>query len=320
MNAYQKTALTTVIAVVVLITVGSLVRVAGAGLGCPDWPRCWGCWLPPASIEELDMAYIEAKGYDINEFNPTKMWIEYINRMVGVLIGILIFITFLRSFPYRSTQPAIFNCSLCCLLLVGFQGWLGGQVVRSGLIPGIITLHMVLAVILLCVLIYTTFEAMKSKFKINLPEESKRFMIRITTVLFALTCMQLILGTQVREAIDPFIKDPESLPRSQWLNNAGWYDHIHRASSWLVLIAGILLFRWVRKHEIIGVLRVVSTVILVGIVIQLLLGITLAYGDLPKAAQVMHVTIATLLICTEFYGILAVRRVSVDIAGGMVVA
>ena len=311
MNAYQKTALTTVIAVVVLITVGSLVRVAGAGLGCPDWPKCWGCWVPPSSIEELDMAYIKAKGYDINEFNPTKMWIEYINRMVGVLIGVLIFTTFLRSLPYRKSQPSIFRCSLFSVLLVGFQGWLGGQVVRSGLIPGIITLHMVLAVILVSVLIYTTFEAMKTKFEMSLPEELKRFMIRITTVLFILTCMQLIIGTQVREAIDPFIKTPESLPRSQWLNSAGWYDHIHRASSWLVLTAGIVLFRSVRKHEIMGILKGISTVILVGIIFQMLLGITLAYGDLPKAAQVMHVTVATLLICTEVFGILAVRRVSV---------
>ncbi len=74
MNAFQKTAITTVVAVIVLITVGSLVRVAGAGLGCRDWPLCWGSWLPPASIEEIDMAYIDRMGCDLRDFNPARMW------------------------------------------------------------------------------------------------------------------------------------------------------------------------------------------------------------------------------------------------------
>ncbi|MDA0748585.1 MAG: COX15/CtaA family protein, partial [bacterium] len=152
MNAFQKTAITTVIAVLILIAVGSLVRVSGAGLGCPDWPRCWGCWLPPSGPGEIDPAYLAERGLDIKDFNPVKMWIEYTNRMVGVTIGLLVFATFLRALPYRKTRPEIFWGSLAAVLLVGFEGWLGGQVVRSGLKPGMITLHMVGAVVLLCVL------------------------------------------------------------------------------------------------------------------------------------------------------------------------
>ena len=64
-----------------LILVGSLVRVSGAGLGCPDWPRCFGSWIPPASAAELPPQF------DASQFNPSLMWTEYVNRLLGVTVG-----------------------------------------------------------------------------------------------------------------------------------------------------------------------------------------------------------------------------------------
>ena len=72
MNAFQKTAITTLVAILLLIGVGSLVRVSGAGLGCPDWPRCWGCWFPPSSIDDIDRAYLAERGLNIEDFNAVK--------------------------------------------------------------------------------------------------------------------------------------------------------------------------------------------------------------------------------------------------------
>ena len=63
------------------------------------------------------------------------MWIEYANRLVGVAIGILVFATFLRAFRYKKTSPQIFYGAGLDFILVVFQGWLGGQVVESGLRP-----------------------------------------------------------------------------------------------------------------------------------------------------------------------------------------
>ncbi len=299
MNTFQKTALATLAATILLISVGSMVRITGAGLGCPDWPRCWGSWLPPASVEDLDLDYLREKGYDVAAFNPVKMWIEYANRLVGVAIGILVFVTFLRSFRYRRTQPAIFYCTGLCFLLVGFQGWLGGQVVRSGLQPGIITLHMFLAVILLCTLLFVTFQSLERRVRVKLSEQARTTLMRLGITLLAVTILQLLLGTQVREGIDPFIKDDGGLPRGEWLAQVGIIDHVHRLSSWLVLLAGVLVFRSVRRHGSGGRLGPVARFILAGIILQMLMGIILAYGGLPPAAQVLHLTLATLLICAE---------------------
>ena len=307
MNTFQKTALATLVATILLISVGSLVRITGAGLGCPDWPRCWGSWLPPASVEDLDMEYIREKGYETASFNPVKMWIEYANRVVGVVIGILVFVTFLRSFRYRRSQPAIFYCTGLSFLLVGFQGWLCGQVVRSGLQPGIITLHMALAVMLLCLLLFITFQSLEQRVRADLSDQGRTMLIRLRFALLAITTFQLLLGTQVREGIDPFIKDDGGLPRGEWLAQVGLVEHVHRLSSLLVLLAGVLVYRYARRHGREGRLAPVARFILAGILLQILLGIILAYGGLPRPVQVLHLTLATLLICAECSFLLMVR-------------
>ena len=115
LNLYQKIAITTVVATLFLIFVGGLVRASGAGLGCPDWPKCFGVWIPP-----LDAADLPAE-YNQSEFNVVKTWTEYINRLVGVVIGLLIIATFATSLRYRKTKPAITWCSGIALILVVFQ-------------------------------------------------------------------------------------------------------------------------------------------------------------------------------------------------------
>lgn len=308
MNAFQKTAITTLIAVLVLIGVGSLVRVSGAGLGCPDWPRCWGSWLPPSGPDAIDPAYLEARGLSMADFNPVKMWIEYINRLIGVTIGLLIIATFLRSFPYRTTQPEIFWGSFASLALVIFQGWLGGQVVRSGLQPGIITLHMILAVILLCLLLYVTFQAFSTAIAVQIDPAVRRRLALTTGLLFGVICLQTFLGTQVREAIDPYIKDAGGLSRSVWMENVGWIDHLHRSFTWLVIAATAFLIHTVRAHRISGLPRTLAYASTAIILAQTAFGITLAYGGLPHLFQVLHLVTASALICAVYALLLSLRR------------
>ena len=297
MNAFQKTAVTTLIATLLLVGVGSMVRVAGAGLGCPDWPRCWGCWWPPRSIDDVDPAYLKARGLKREDFNPVKMWIEYANRMVGVTIGLLVLATFARSIPYRRTQPVVFYGALLSLALVIFSGWLGGQVVRSGLKPGMITLHMVAAMALLIALLYTIFKAATPTLA-ALPDG--RRLTRIAGAVCAIVCVQMVLGTQVREAIDPYIKDAGGVSRSAWIENVGVIDHVHRSFTWLVLAAAIYLVRALRKHRVRGLLYRLGVATLALLVAQAVIGIVLAYTGLPKAGQVLHLFVAALLLCTSY--------------------
>ncbi len=114
LNTFQKTAILTVAATLFLILVGGLVRAAGAGLGCPDWPKCFGMWIPPTSLGELPSQF------DASQFNVYNTWIEYVNRLVGVLIGLLITGTFVLSFRYRKAKPTVFYSSFAAFVLVLF--------------------------------------------------------------------------------------------------------------------------------------------------------------------------------------------------------
>jgi len=163
-----------------------------------------------------------------------------------------------------------------------------------------------LAIVLIGVLLYAVFMAYPAP-DAGLPPEAKKTAYWLCMVLFALTVIQTVLGTQVREGIDPFIKDPGGLPRSEWLAKVGPIDYIHRSSSWVVLIAAGWLFREMYRRRITGPISQLSRILLGGVVVQIGLGVVLAYAGLPPPAQVLHLTGASVLICIQIYAILVVR-------------
>jgi heme a synthase len=292
LNLYQKTAITTVIATIVLIFVGGLVRAVGAGLGCPDWPQCFGMWIPPVSAAELPPQY------DASLFNPVHTWLEYINRLVGVLIGFLITLTFIISFKYRKTDPVITVASGAAFVLVLFQGWLGGQVVRSGLSAGMITLHMIMAMIILAILLYASFRAMSGQLKISISPGARKTFLWISGMVLFLTLMQMILGTQVREQVD-IAKNVMEIPRESWIDTLGFLYEIHRSFSWLLVIFGAALVYFNKKLAAPQRLTQLGWMIAVLIFLQIFIGIGMERLDMPGVLQVLHLVSVAVLICAE---------------------
>lgn len=292
LNLYQKTALTTVIATIVLIFIGGLVRAAGAGLGCPDWPQCFGMWIPPTNVADLPPQY------DASLFNPLHTWLEYINRLVGVLIGFLITLTFIFSFRYRKTDKAVTIASGFAFVLVLFQGWLGGQVVRSGLSAGMITIHMVVAMIILGVLLYAAFRAMNNRLEVTISLKNRKTFLWISGVILFLTMMQLVLGTQVREAVD-VAKNILELPREAWIDTTGFLYEVHRSFSWLLVIFAIILVVYNKKLQAPSRLMKIGYVIAALIVLQIFIGVGMERLGMPGVLQVMHLVSVAILICAE---------------------
>lgn len=292
LNLYQKTAVTTVIATLVLIFIGGLVRASGAGLGCPDWPQCFGMWIPPTNAADLPPQY------DASLFNPLHTWLEYINRLVGVLIGLFITATFLISFRYRKSDPVITAFSGLAFVLVIFQAWLGGQVVRSGLSAGMITIHMLMAMTILAVLLYASFRAMNSRLISPISASTRRTVIWISGGVLFLTLTQMVLGTQVREEVD-VAKNVLELPREGWIEHLGFIYEIHRSFSWLVVILSGVLIYFNRKLNVPKRLNTLGWVIGALILLQVLAGIGLERLLMPGALQVVHLTGVAVLICAE---------------------
>ena len=153
-SSFQRLALWTTATTYLLILVGGLVRASGAGLGCPDWPRCFGGWVPPASAAALPPQF------DPSQFNPTLMWTEYLNRLLGVTVGFLIFATAISAWRHHRRDPRILWTTIGAFLLTGFQGWLGGRVVAHELAAWIVTVHMIVALVIVQMLLYVTVRAM----------------------------------------------------------------------------------------------------------------------------------------------------------------
>jgi cytochrome c oxidase assembly protein subunit 15 len=302
LNAFQKTAITTVGATLFLILVGGLVRAAGAGLGCPDWPKCFGMWIPPTNLADLPA------GFDASQFNVYKTWIEYVNRLVGVIIGLLITATFLLSIKYRKDKPTVFYSSLAALVLVLFQGWLGGVVVKTGLHEGLITAHMLIAMVIITTLLYATFEATSDLFKIRIEEGFRKKLLWTMWALLGLTIAQLILGTQVREAIDVIKEATTVPPRSLWIEQVGNIFPIHRSFSWLVVFAGSFLFYQLKKNKAEGLVMKLGQWNVILILLQVLIGIGLHYLNMPRVLQVLHLVGMAVMVCTQFLLILILRK------------
>ena len=298
MKRFHKVVTLTFWATLGLVVAGGLVRATGAGLGCPDWPTCWGCWLPPTELSDIPSQLDEAgepyyldkldRRQYLSKFDSTKMWIEYMNRVLGVLIGIFIIATFVVSFPLRKSQPRLFWGSLAALLMVIFQGWLGSIVVESELMPGMITLHMLLAMILLSLLI--SLQAWSSP-------GAAGVVIPGTRILYGLIILQVILGTQVREKVDEFTKDDQGIVRGEWLDHAGLVDHLHRPLSLLVLGLSLFIFFQAKKKNESTKMPVW---ILAGVGGQILLGIILAYAGLPPWSQTAHLVLGAGLLCLVY--------------------
>lgn len=293
LNLYQKTALTTVIATLLLILVGGLVRASGAGLGCPDWPTCFGMWIPPTSAADLPPQY------DASLFNVYHTWTEYVNRLMGVLIGFLITLTFVFSLKYRKTDPVVTWSSAAAFVLVLFQGWLGGQVVRSGLSEGMITIHMVVAMIIVNVLLYATFRAMNHTLSISLAPSVKKTFLWLSGGILFLTLVQLVLGTQVRESVD-VAKNVMVLPRAEWIDSVGMMYDIHRSFSWFVVLLGGLLLYFSKKLQAPFILSNLAWIIGGLIGLQIIVGVGMERLDMPGILQVIHLVSVAVLICAEF--------------------
>ncbi len=302
LNLFQQLAIATVLATLFLIFIGGLVRASGAGLGCPDWPRCWGTWWPPGGVAEID-----ATRYDVSLFNPVKMWTEYVNRLIGVTIGLFITATFLASFRYRKSRPVIFWGALASLLLVMFEGWLGALVVRSGLHQGMITAHMFVAVVLVSLLLYITFLAHEDRWQEEVSPKLQQRLMKVAILLYLASMVQVVFGSQVRETLGEIHRAFPEMPRTEWIEEAGWIDHIHRSFSWLILFCGLYLTLQIRKEPGASKLRQVVYVTAALIVFQIALGIGLVYGGIPWILQLLHTGSSAVLICAESLVILLLR-------------
>lgn len=322
----------TLVLIYLVVVAGSFVRITGSGMGCPDWPKCFDQWVPPTTDanlpEDYKDIYSEKRTEKVEkfskflvflgldetaekmkndpmlsieqDFNGRKTWTEYINRLFGFLAGnamLLSFIWLLLKYRKRNLiLLAMFN-----LVLMGVQAWFGSIVVASNLVPWTITIHMLLALIIIAIQIYFI---KKISPVYNNDQQHPKWMLGLIWLSFAIVFYQLFLGTQVRESIDELTK--MGFGRESWTDKLGMPFYIHRSFSWLVML--ILVFI-ARKNESLSKFSFIRAAVIV-LALELISGVLLAYADMPGLVQTSHLIFATVIFGVLAMGIFRGRLAS----------
>lgn len=273
------------VSIYLLILAGGIVRSTGSGMGCPDWPKCFGKMIPPTHASELPFNYQEIYKEKLHGqvlFNPTKTWIEYLNRLLGALTGIFVVIT---TFLAYKQSKKIFLHTLAALILVLLNAILGKYVVDSFLLPGVVTTHMLLSIGVIYFLIkalhiHSSSEAISIK--------NRKWIAINLSIVF----LQILLGTQVRENVDHVILELGESAKIQWIGQLGSAFIAHRTFSWVIFVGHLLLWNKL-KYSTLQRYRH-GMMVLIGI--SFLTGILMAYFAFPLGSQAIHLFISLVLI------------------------
>lgn len=322
----------TLVLIYLVVVAGSFVRITGSGMGCPDWPKCFGQWVPPTEASELPSnykeVYSEKRAKKIEKFakflskiglkatadqimnDPTlrveesfnwkRTWTEYGNRLVGFLAGNFMLAMFIWILiKYRKRKLVLIT--LFNLVLMAIEAWFGSIVVASNLVPWTITIHMLLALVIIAIQLYVLREVSPvQQKKIALSKTMKWLAI----VVLAITFYQMFLGTQVREFIDELKK--AGYGRDAWTEHLGWAFLIHRSFSWLVLV---LMTFMIWKNEKGSKLTIIRTSYII-LALELISGVLLAYANMPGLVQTSHLVFAAIL-----FGVLTMLVFRMRVAG-----
>ena len=318
------------ISVYVIILAGATVRMTGSGMGCPDWPKCFGHLIPPTSEEELlwqpnkefkkglviikDETLLVAKSkftstseinlnnwevytkHDYAKFNVTHTWVEYINRLATALSGIFFLLLIIASLGYLKTNKKITILSFLALFLMLFEAWLGKTVVDSNLAVSKITIHMLVALLIVAVLLVLRFYIKpKISFKKDVLFKNLLFLV------FGLTIVQIVLGIDIREFVDEQMKQFGFENKNLLTLDEHTNFLIHRSFSILVVVLNIWVFI---RNRTLKLGYKLPGWILVILGIEVLAGMLMYYFNFPFGTQVIHMLFAAILFGVQFYLIL----------------
>jgi heme a synthase len=295
----------TFILTLLVILAGGIVRTTQSGMGCPDWPKCFGMWVPPTNASQLPAdfeKYLKAQDID-HSFNAYHTWIEYVNRLLGALLGLFAVIQLAIASKKRSkfNNPNIMRLAIAFLAVVILTGLFGAIVVKLNLAHLSISVHLLFALILTQLQLALVMNISGSIFKKTAGIKVRRTLV----ILFIIVLIQAVLGTSVRMYVDDVSKALNYQQREAWLNDLPIIFIIHRTYSWLVLLFTVYAFWYCSK--VTALKKIMSNILLLTLSI-ITTGIVLFYLDMPAAAQPAHLLLATLLLTQIMYGILYTKN------------
>jgi heme a synthase len=279
----RRLATATAIGTLLLIAMGGAVRATDSGLACPDWPACYGKWIPPADV---------------------NMWFEHSHRLWAGVIGLAVaWLTVWTLLRFRH-RPELWGLSLAASVLVLVQAGLGAAVVLLHLRAGLVTSHLGMSLVVVGCLIVLAVLARPQR-PARSPEGARRIG-RWAAGVGGLVFLQALLGGQAtgRGAAYVFNAVPIWLAPDTWTGHAREWLHVtHRAGGYLVAAAVVVFALAVRRRRRAepslpawtGWLPQVAVAL---VVVQVALGLTNVLTRATVWSAIAHLTVASWLWAT----------------------
>ncbi|NYT84745.1 COX15/CtaA family protein [Pollutimonas harenae] len=320
---YRKLVFMTWFLTLDLIMFGAFVRLTDSGLGCPDWPGCYGKITPIGASNHIEQA-LQAMPYGAVSFS--KAWIEMIHRYVGSLLGMMIIGIVYLAWRYRRELGNTPRLAIVTLVAVCVQGAFGAWTVTHKLMPIVVTTHLLGGMTLLALM---TWLAAREKTHPPVSREARRWLPWMAGGL-AVLFVQIALGGWVSTNYAALACMDFPTCHGQWLPKMdfeGGYSLIrglgllpsgemisqyaltaihwtHRNFAFLVF-AYLGILSWKMRHE--SGLAGPARLMLVLLIAQLLTGLTTIFFQWPLLIAVLHNGGAAGLVLT---GVTLVLRLS----------
>lgn len=330
----------TLVFLFLVILAGSIVRATGSGMGCPDWPRCFGYYIPPTEQSQIEFQpnheynmgmliiandtlwratdhFTSAASFDhanwekypkhnYAEFNASQTWTEYINRLCGALAGLASLILLYYAIRRWKTDRFSFWLVLLHVFVIGFVAWLGKVVVDTNLKPATISLHMLCALIMVFIMFLVRFRARQLAGVMEQVNIS-RGMKTLLTFSIAFTLAQILLGTQVRQEVDMLVKSATDSSRETWIASLSSRYNVHFTMAMILAALNIFIWLKLRKQFNIPQAKTLLNASLLIVFVTYGAGVIMHRFGVPAMVQPVHLFFAMVLAGVQFGLILRTR-------------
>jgi heme a synthase len=314
-NKYRKLILITTFLTFDLIMFGAFTRLTDSGLGCPDWPGCYGEANPWSAHADIHAAQTAMPDGPVTHF---KAWVEMVHRYLAMAVGVLILAQMIIAWMRRQQFQGAPVLATALFLFVCVQGAFGMWTVTLKLQPLIVTVHLMLGMGLLAMLVWM-FERTRSSGISSRLRERKNTLHRIAITAWLILFIQIALGgwvstnyavlacTDYPLCHGAFIPDMDfkhgfSLWRELGMTVHGDYlsfaaltaiHWVHRNFAWMVAISsGYLAYK--ARH--VAELRSIANAIVLVLFVQFGTGLANILLNWPLAVAVLHNGGAALLL------------------------
>jgi cytochrome c oxidase assembly protein subunit 15 len=270
---FELVALISLIALTLIVATGAAVRLSGSGLGCPDWPRCYGRVYPPLQTHAL---------------------IEFSNRIVSGAVGVVVVVAAAAAWRRRPFRRDLLLLALLLPLGVVGQAVLGGYTVENKLAPGYVMAHYALSMLILVAAVALAWRARQQESQEPAPDRKSIWAVR---ALFPLATIVVFAGTAATAA-GPHSGGAtgQNIKRLHFkgADTLNWTVHVHGAIAFAFGIAAVVVWVVLERRQAAAQARRAMTWLCGLIAMQGVVGVVQYETHLPTELVWVHVALASL--------------------------